>query len=160
MSIEDEDSDFVEEEGGNFFVVKLRVGLSKILIEYLRIKRSLFRENRRKRRCFYLSERVRILGRLYYYRFLLRERLWDYRFFGRYNVGDRKRLFFLLLRERRYWGSYSRGERSRSRDRIRSRFDSVVIKNRENRRYYSRSRSRFRLRFRIRNFRIGFKLKL
>lgn len=73
FSIEDEDSDFEEEEE-NFFIVKFRVGLKKVFIDCRKRRRSNFKESDRKK-CFYLLERFYILSRLYYSYSRLRDRL-------------------------------------------------------------------------------------
>lgn len=141
LSIEDEDSDFVEEEE-NLPVVKSKVGLNKIPIERSRVrtKRSSSRENRKRRRS-YSPGRFRTSSRSYRNRSSSRDRLRSNRLRDRSRETYCRRSLSPQSKERMYRGSYSRGERGHSRDRTQNKITSVVSKNRENRRYRSRSRS-------------------
>ena len=141
LSIEDEDSDFVEEEE-NLPTVKSKVGLNKIPSEGSRTKRSLSRENSRKRRRSYSPERSRFSSRSYQSHSLSHDRLRDQRLRGRSRERFRRRSQSPSHKDRAYRRNYNRHERSRSRDRALKRITSDVGKNRENRRYRSRSRSR------------------
>lgn len=140
LSIEDEDSDFVEEEE-NLPTVKSKVGLNKIPSEGSRTKRSLSRENNRKRRRSYSPERSRFSSRSYQSHSLSHDRLRDQRLRGRSRERFRRRSQSPSHKDRAYRRNYNRHERSRSRDRALKRITSDVGKNRENRRYRSRSRS-------------------
>lgn len=140
LSIEDEDSDFVEEEE-NLPTVKSKVGLNKIPSEGSRTKRSLSRENNRKRRRSYSPERSRFSSRSYQSHPLSHDRLRDQRLRGRSRERFRRRSQSPSHKDRAYRRNYNRHERSRSRDRALKRITSDVGKNRENRRYRSRSRS-------------------
>ena len=140
LSIEDEDSDFVEEEE-NLPVVKSKVGLNKIPIERSRAKRSSSRENSKRRRRSYSSERTLASSRSYHNQSPSHDRLRDQRLRDRSRERLRRRSHSPLTRDRTYRGGYGRRERSRSRERN-QRITSVVGKNRENRHYRSRSRSR------------------
>ena len=142
LSIEDEDSDFVEEEE-NLPVVKSKVGLNKIPTERSRVRtrRSSSRENRKRRRS-YSPGRFRTSSHSYRNRSSSRDRLRSNRLRDRSRETYRRRSLSPQSRERRHRGSYSRGEKGLSRDRTQNRnTTSVVSKNRENRRYRSRSRS-------------------
>ena len=140
LSIEDEDSDFVEEEE-NLPTVKSKVGLNKIPSEGSRTKRSVSRENNRKRRRSYSPERSRFSSRSYQSHSLSHDRLRDQRLRGRSRERFHRRSQSPLHKDRAYRRNYNRHERSRSRDRALKRITSDVGKNRENRRYRSRSRS-------------------
>jgi len=140
LSIEDEDSDFVEEEE-NLPTVKSKVGLNKIPSEGSRTKRSLSRENNRKRRRSYSPERSRFSSRSYQSHSLSHDRLRDQRLRGRSRERFRRRSQSPSHKDRAYRRNYNRHERSRSRDRALKRITSDVGKNRENRHYRSRSRS-------------------
>lgn len=140
LSIEDEDSDFVEEEE-NLPTVKSKVGLNKIPSEGSRTKRSLSREDNRKRRRSYSPERSRFSSRSYQSHSLSHDKLRDQRLRGRSRERFCRRSQSPSHKDRAYRRNYNRHERSRNRDRALKRITNDVGKNRENRRYRSRSRS-------------------
>ena len=137
LSIEDEDSDFVEEEE-DLPAVKSKVGLNKIPIERSRARRDLSRENRKRRRS-YSPERSRVSSRSYRNQSPSHDRLRDQRLRDRSRERLCRRSHSPSSKDRTYRGGYGRHERSRSRDRTQNRITSVVSKNRH---YRSRSRSR------------------
>lgn len=137
LSIEDEDSDFVEEEE-NLPTVKSKVGLNKIPSEGSRTKRSLSREDNRKRRRSYSPERSRFSSRSYQSHSLSHDKLRDQRLRGRSRGRFCRRSQSPSHEDRAYRRNYNRHERSRNRDRALKRITNDVGKNR---RYRSRSRS-------------------
>lgn len=141
LSIEDEDSDFEEEEEEeNQPAVKSKIGLSKIPAERIRRKRSYSSENDRTKRHSRSPERSRASSRSY------RDRQRDQRLHDRSREGFSKRRSRSPSTDRRYRGSDSRYQRSRSRDRKQNRISSTKGRDRESRHYRSRSRSNSRTR--------------
>lgn len=142
LSIEDEDSDFEEEEASQP-AVKSKVGLNKIPTEKLKRKRSHSIENDRKRHSC-SPERSRTSLRSY------RNRYQDQRSRDRSRDRFNKRRSRSSSMDRTHRGNNEHYRRSRSRDRKQSRISSVKgrDKDRESRHYRSRSRSNSRTRSR------------